>query len=260
MLLAIDCGNTNTVFGLRRADGGFTSWRMGTSTSMMVDDYEAWIHYHLSISGYDFNAITGVIISSVVPETLPAIKSLAERIEHSSVYILNADDDRHGVPIKIDHPHQAGSDRIANAAAVMAHYTAPAVVIDFGTATTLDLVDKDGAYCGGVISPGVNLSIDGLYKAAARLPMIDPARWHGGMPVIGASTIEAMNSGLFYGYISLVEGLLARVLAAWKKERVSLIATGGLGRIFCDAITVIDCYDSDLTLKGLAAIYDRHQE
>jgi type III pantothenate kinase len=260
MLLAIDGGNTNTVFGLRLTENDYLTWRMATASATTADDYAAWLSFHLGNHGFTLNDITGVIISTVVPETLPALKRFADRYLPDHNYVLMGDDLSHGVAIAIDKPEQAGADRIANTAAAAHYYSRPAIVIDFGTATTFDFISVEGAYCGGVISPGVNLSIGALYQAAARLPLIDPKDWHTDMPVIGKTTIEAMNSGLFYGYASLVEGIIARMKAEIASDQVTVLATGGLGQLFADAISVIDHYDANLTLKGLVIIFERQQD
>ena len=259
MLLAIDGGNTNTVFGLRVGADEYLTWRMARSTATTADDYAVWLAHHLGGHGYDFTAIHAIIISSVVPDSLPELVSFAERYLPVFTYILRADDPSHGVKIAINKPEQAGTDRIANTAA--AHeYRCPVIVIDFGTATTFDYVSADGAYHGGVIAPGVNLSIDALYQAAARLPLIDPTHWHKDLPIIGKTTIEAMNSGLFFGYVSLVEGIITRMQTDIPEPKATTIATGGLGAVFADAINIIDHYDAHLTLKGLAVIATRVKE
>lgn len=259
MLLVIDGGNTNIVFGLRQNEDQFLNWRKATDPAFTADDYASWLAFHLGNHNHALSDITGVIISTVVPETLPALRRFAGRYLDVPSYVLASDQFSHGVSIAIDKPEQAGADRIANAAAVSTLYACPSIVIDFGTATTFDYISAKGEYCGGAISPGVNLSIDVLYQAAARLPLIDPAHWHKNLPVIGKSTIEAMNSGLFFGYISLFEGIVTRIKAHVKEDQVTVVATGGLGAIFCDASPVIDTYDSILTLKGLAIIFERQQ-
>ncbi|MDA0308624.1 MAG: type III pantothenate kinase [Proteobacteria bacterium] len=260
MLLAIDGGNTNIVFGLRKTEDDYLTWRMATASATTADDYAAWLSFHLANHGFALSDISGVIISTVVPDTLSALKRFAELYLPEPRYVLMGDDLSHGVVIAIDKPEQAGADRIANTAAASHYYPRPAIVIDFGTATTFDYVSKEGAYCGGVISPGVNLSVGALYQAAARLPLIDPKHWHTDMPVIGKSTIEAMNSGLFFGYASLVEGIIARMKADIASDQVTVLATGGLGQLFADAISIIDHYDANLTLKGLAIIFKRQQD
>lgn len=259
MLLVIDGGNTNIVFGLQQDADQFLNWRKATDSAFTADDYASWLAFHLSTYNYSLSDITGVIISTVVPETLPALQRFAKRYLNGFSYVLAADDLSHGVTILIDKPEQAGADRIANAAAVSTLYTCPSIVIDFGTATTFDYISAKGEYCGGAISPGVNLSIDALYRAAARLPLIDPSHWQKELPIIGKTTIEAMNSGLFFGYISLFEGIISRIKNSVNEPDTTVVATGGLGAIFCDASPVIDTYDPILTLKGLAIIFERQQ-
>ena len=274
MLLAIDAGNTNIVFGLRLAAADanadadsmrFISWRMATNVHATQDDYASWLAFHLNQKnqakkhGWQFADIDGVIVSSVVPQLLPPLSQFITQHISAPLYTLAPSDPSHGISIKIDKPHQAGCDRIANAAAASL-YTLPAIVIDFGTATTFDYIDGDGAYAGGVIAPGVNLSVAALYKAAAQLPMLDSDEWTQDMPIIGTTTRTAMNSGLFYGYISLIEGILGRIKKSIASKNITVIATGGLGEMFAKAIPAIECYDVDLTLKGLGIIYDRQAE
>ena len=261
MLLAIDGGNTNTVFGLRVGKHEYLTWRMASAPATTADDYAVWLAHHLGGHGYDFTAIDAVIISSVVPDSLPELVAFATRYLPVFTYILRADDESHGVKIAINKPEQAGADRIANTAAAAHEYRCPVIVVDFGTATTFDYISADGAYHGGVIAPGVNLSIDALYQAAARLPLIDPSHWHKDLPIIGKTTIEAMNSGLFFGYVSLVEGIITRMKTTIpEKSKITTIATGGLGAVFADAVEAIDHYDAHLTLKGLAVIAARVKE
>ena len=268
MLLAIDAGNTNTVFGLRGKtnDMQFVSWRMATNAETTADDYAAWLAFHLAQAEYKFADITGVIVSSVVPQILAPLTQFISQHIPAPLYTLTASNTSHGVAIAIDKPDQAGSDRLANTAA-MQLYRLPAIVIDFGTATTFDYIDKAGAYAGGVIAPGVNLSIAALYEAAAQLPMLDPDEWQPTMPIIGTTTRSAMHSGVFYGYISLIEGILHRMQTAIHPTKhasgeadLAVIATGGLGAKFASATASIDAYDKDLTLKGLAVIYDRQDQ
>lgn len=266
MLLAIDGGNTNTVFGLRTSSDQqgmhFARWRMATNPSLTADDYAAWLAFHLAAGGYGYADIDGVIVSSVVPPLLPPLQRFIAKHIPARLYTLLAEDSSHGVPIKLETPSQAGSDRIANTAAASL-YGLPAIIVDFGTATSFDCIDSDGAYCGGVIAPGVNLSVAALYRAAAQLPMLDPKEWSATMPVIGTTTRSAMNSGLFYGYVSLIEGMLGRIQAEFAKPKTktkpTVIATGGLGELFASAIKAVDKYDMDVTLKGLGIIYDRQQ-
>jgi len=253
MLLVIDCGNTNTVFGIYNDGGKLQHWRMTTIPGQTADDMAVWLSHHMQRAGLGLEQIDGVVISSVVPQLLPSFRLLAAEHLGREAFVITADNTDHGIDIKIPNPAQAGADRIANTAGARS-YGLPAMVIDFGTATTFDLIDADGAYIGGAIAPGVNLSINALYQAAARLPLIDPSSWTPDMPVLGNNTIDAMNSGLYHGYVSLVEGMITRLKAAFGAE-MTVIATGGLANIFSISIAGVDHHDPDLTLNGMVAIY-----
>ena len=257
MLLAIDCGNTNTVIALFEGKGKKADWRMATDPKRTAEDHAYWLHHHLSASGYSDTPITDVVISTVVPACLRAFVGLAEDHLNASFYILDPEKDDHGVAIKIPEAKQAGADRIANTAGAR-DYTLPAMVIDFGTATTFDLVDIDGAYIGGAIAPGVNLSISALAQAAARLPLIETSTWSKDIPVLGDNTVDAMNSGLYYGYISLVEGMIKRLEASFGHP-MTVIATGGLSKLFSQSIDGVHHHDPDLTIRGMAVIYHHQQ-
>ena len=253
MLLAIDCGNTNIVFALMDGLTRIYDWRMATETNKTTEDYGLFMDHHLIKSGYKGDDITDIVISSVVPPCLRYLKGLSEYYDVPA-FVIDTANENHGVSIKIPEAKQAGADRIANTKGACG-YALPAIVIDFGTATTFDLIDSDGAYIGGAIAPGVNLSINALHQAAARLPLIDKNTWSEKIPVLGATTVDAMNSGLYYGYVSLVEGMIARLQSAYG-TKMTVIATGGFAKIFSTTIAGVDHYDPDLTLKGMAMIYD----
>ena len=253
MLLAIDCGNTNVVFALMDGMTSLHEWRMATDVNKTTEDYGMFLDHHLTKAEMSPEVITDIVISSVVPACLRAFNALSEYYD-APTFVIDAADSRHGVNVDIPEAKQAGADRIANAKGA-SEYTLPAMVIDFGTATTFDLINDNGAYIGGAIAPGVNLSINALHQAAARLPLIDTNTWSEKTPVLGATTVDAMNSGLYYGYVSLVEGMITRLKAAYGAD-MTVIATGGLAKIFSTTIAGVDHYDPDLTLKGMAMIYD----
>ena len=253
MLLTIDCGNTNTVIGLFNNAEKLSQWRMATDANRTAEDHAFWLHHHMGKAGFGDLTITGVVISTVVPSCLRAYQGLAKDHLKADCFVIDPANDDHGVSIKIPEAKQAGADRIANTAGAQA-YPLPAMVIDFGTATTFDLVDGDGAYIGGAIAPGVNLSIRALADAAARLPLIETDQWSQDLTVLGATTVDAMNSGLYYGYISLVEGMIKRLKSAYGQD-MTVIATGGLAKLFSTIIDGVDHHDPDLTLKGMAMIY-----
>ena len=253
MLLTIDCGNTNTVIGLYKDGEKLVQWRMATDANRTAEDHAYWLHHHMGKAGFGDTAISGVVISTVVPSCLRAYQGLVKEHLKADCFVIDPSKDDHGVAIRIPEPKQAGADRIANTAGTSI-YPLPAMVIDFGTATTFDLVDADGAYIGGAIAPGVNLSIHALAEAAARLPMIETDQWSQDLKVLGTSTVDAMNSGLYYGYISLVEGMIKRLQATYG-QKMTVIATGGLSQLFSEAIDGVDHHDPDLTINGMAIIY-----
>ena len=254
-LLAIDIGNTNVHLGLWRDHAWRPAWRARTVPDKMPDEYAVLIRSFMEGDGLSFDQISGVVIGSVVPRLTAAVLELSRRpIGIEPLVVTNQT--RTGIVVDIDQPEQAGADRIVNSAAVHALYGGPAIVIDFGTATTFDVVSADGAYQGGAIAPGINLAHDALVSRAARLHKIDlvppPSP-------IGRNTIHAMQSGIFLGYVSLVEGLVQRIKATMNDERVKVIATGGLAPVFQAQTDVIDLIAPELTLDGLRVIYELNQ-
>ncbi|MEO8612708.1 MAG: type III pantothenate kinase [Chloroflexota bacterium] len=254
-LLVIDIGNTNIHFGVWRGESWQLSWRARTVAEKMPDEYAVLLRNFLSSADLTFQDISGVIIGSVVPPLTGAFVELVQRyIGLEPIVVTNKT--KTGVKIAIDQPEQAGADRIINAAAVVALYGGPAIVIDFGTATTFDVVSADGAYCGGAIAPGIVVAHDALVSRAARLHKVDltpPPN------PIGQNTIHAMQSGIFWGYVSLVEGLVARIKKSMNAENIKVIATGGLAPLFNQHTDVIDTIAPELTLDGLRIIYEMNQ-
>lgn len=256
MLLAIDIGNTNIHLGLWKANSWALSWRARTVADKMPDEYAVLVQNFLNSADMGYRAVTGVIIGSVVPPLTSAFVELSRRYFQLEPLVVT-NKTKTGVRIDIDQPEQAGADRIVNTAAVVALYGGPAIVIDFGTATTFDVVSADGAYKGGAIAPGINVAHDALVSRAARLHKVDlmpPPR------PIGGNTIHAMQSGIFWGYVSLVEGLVARIKQDMQQEHIKVIATGGLAPLFKEHTAVIDTIASELTLDGLRIIYALNQE
>jgi type III pantothenate kinase len=256
MLLAIDCGNTNTVMTLFEGLDKQAEWRMATDVNRTADDHVVWLVQHFKATGFDEDVVADVVISTVVPSCLRSFEGLAKYFG-AAYFVIDPGRDDHGVTTRIPDAKQAGADRIANTKGA-ALYKLPAMVIDFGTATTFDLVDGDGAYIGGAIAPGVNLSMTALHQAAARLPLIDSGGWGEDTPVLGMTTVEAMNSGLYHGYISLVEGMILRLKQVCGQE-MTVIVTGGMAHIFSTVIRGVDYHDPNLTMKGMAMIY-QHQK
>ena len=254
MLLVIDCGNTNIVFALYDGDMQVACWRISSDNRRSSDEYVVWLTQLMTLKNIDVNDVDGVVIASVVPDIQPKLVALAQRaFDQQPLCVGDAAVDL-GISVNIDRPEQAGADRLVNAVAAAAHHQLPVVIIDFGTATTLDLIGPDGSYEGGVIAPGVNLSVEALYMAAARLPRIAVKPWPADMPVLGTDTVSAMHSGVFWGYVGMVEGLLGRLRQA-HGAALPAIATGGLAQLFAEHIDDSLIVDADLTLKGLLRIH-----
>ena len=248
-ILVIDVGNTNTVFAIVNNKGIRNKWRMYTSANRTSDEYE--IHIKSFLSNVSNISISDVIISSVVPSVIYELKTFVKNYFNINPKIVG-DSILPKIKILIDRPDEVGTDRLVNSLAAHKIYGGPIIVVDFGTATTFDVVNKEGAYIGGIISPGVHLSMDALDKATARLPRIainKPSK------VIGTNTITAMQSGIFWGYISLLEGIISRVKKETKCE-MKVVATGGLSKLFITYTDSIDYIDEDLTLKGIALTWD----
>ena len=252
MLLAVDIGNTNLHLGLWHDHQWTTHWRARTVRDKMPDEYAVLVRSFLNEADLDYKAISGVVIGSVVPSLTAAFTELVRRYMDIEPLVVNHQT-RTGVGIAIDQPQQAGADRIVNSAAVHALYGGPAIVIDFGTATTFDVVSASGDYCGGAIAPGIGIAHDALVHMTARLHAIDlcpPPN------AIGKNTIHAMQSGIFWGYVALVEGLVKRLVAEIDSESVKIIATGGLAPLIHEHTTVFDIIAPELTLDGLRIIFE----
>jgi type III pantothenate kinase len=249
MILAIDAGNTNITFALA-APGALEAehvWRTATDPRRTAEDYAVWLLALMDRAGLSSQAVRAAVLASVTPECDFALKTLCRRFFGAEPLV--ADAISLPVAVALPNPSEAGADRLVNALAAIRLYGAPAIVVDFGTATTLDVIDAKGRYAGGVIAPGPHLSLQALHQAAAKLPRVSIAR---PQRVMGNSTVTAMQSGLYWGYVSMVEGLLARLrqeLAFDPAPRI--IATGGLARLFHGAAIPFDILDDTLTLKGL---------
>src|SRR5690606_1683665 len=233
-----------------------THWRARTVRDKMPDEYAVLVRSFLDEADLSYRAISGVAISSVVPSLTLAFTELVRRYMDIDPLVVDHRTPA-GIRIDIDEPQQAGADRIVNAAAVHAMYGGPAIVIDFGTATTFDVVSADGAYCGGAIAPGIGLAHDALIERAARLHAIDltppPSP-------IGRNTTHAMQSGIFRGDVALGEGMVRRLVAEMNVENVKIIATGGLAPLFRQHTDVIDIIAPELTLDGLRIIYEMNNQ
>lgn len=258
MILAIDCGNTNTVFALysfKNEIKQLASWRINNDPKRTDDLYYPWLIQMFKLSKLDIENITGISIASVVPETLLNIRSLIKKYFKVKTFIVNENIFSLGIKINIDNPKEAGADRLVNSYAVEKLKFSPAIIIDFGTATTFDLIGKDGSYNGGIIAPGVNLSLEALYLAAANLPRVSLKPLTNINSLIGKNTINAMESGIYWGYVSMIEGLIKKIKSIDEFSNYKVIATGGLSDLFKNSLTCIDKIIEDLTLLGLVELY-----
>ncbi|ESQ89573.1 pantothenate kinase [Asticcacaulis sp. AC460] len=252
MLLAIEQGNTNTLFAIHDGADWVAQWRVATETRRTADEYAAWLYQLMQMHDLDLKQIDDCIISSVVPQSLFNLRKLAQRYFNKTPYVVG-DNAVLNLDIRIDKPREAGADRLVNAIGGYITYGGPLLIIDSGTATTFDVVAADGGYEGGAIAPGINLSLQALHAAAAKLPRVaieKPAR------KIGKDTVSAMQSGIFWGYVGLIEYLIAAIEAEYG-QKMSVIATGGVASLFEGATEKIDHFDHDLTLRGLLEIYKR---
>ena len=253
MLLAIDAGNTNVVFALVKGDEIRARWRIATDPRRTADEYAVWLRQLLELEGYTILDVDSVIIGTVVPRATHNLEVLASK--YFEVEALIAGQGRASWPIAldVDEPQSVGADRALNAIAAHSKYPGDLVVVDFGTATTFDVVGADGAYRGGIIAPGINLSIDALVNAAAKLPRI-AIEAPDGDSVIGRTTESQMLIGIYWGYVAMLEGLIGRL----KKEvgrPVTVIGTGGLAVLFQERTKVFDAVEPDLTIQGLSLLH-----
>jgi type III pantothenate kinase len=256
MLLAIDAGNTNLVFAL--IDGGQirTRWRIATDPRRTADEYAVWLHQLIELEGFTRADVTDVLISTVVPRALHNLQVLAAKYFRVEALIAGRAPLEWGIELDVVSPATVGADRVVNAIAAHAAHPGDLIVIDFGTATTFDWVDGAGAYKGGIIAPGINLSLDALVQAAAKLPRIAIEAPAAGASAIGRTTEEQMQSGIFWGYVAMIEGLVSRMQAEIAAP-TRVISTGGLAVLFDRHTSVFDAIEPDLTLQGLALLFAR---
>jgi type III pantothenate kinase len=254
MLLVVDVGNTNTVLGVFEGKELRAQWRLTTNRAQTADEYGILIRNLFSLAVIQPSQITGIIVGSVVPPLNSALDEMAEKYFHLQAVFLGPGT-RTGMAIHYDNPQEVGADRIANAVAAFEKYGGPCVVVDFGTAVTFDAISEKGEYLGGVIAPGVGISAEALCAHTARLPRVEvrePQR------LIGTNTVASMQSGLFYGAVGLVDGILDR-LCATLGEKTKVIATGGQATLVAAASKYKPPVDSSLTLEGLRIVYERTQ-
>jgi type III pantothenate kinase len=260
MLLTLDVGNTNTVLGLYRlaSDELVTHWRISTLRTQTADEYGVLFLNLFAMRKVEVSEVTSIVISSVVPPLESTLRQVCERYFNLKPMFVEPGI-KTGMPILVDNPAELGADRLVNGVAAFARYGGPCIVVDFGTATTFDVISAKGEYIGGVIAPGLAISAEALFSRAAKLSRVDvkkPAK------VVGTNTIAHLQSGLYYGYIGLVDGILERIL---NETRIpdgpapKIIATGGLARLIVDDSRFIETIDDLLTLDGLRLIYERNK-
>lgn len=253
MLLVVDAGNTNVVFAVHDGDGWRGIWRIAMEPQRTSDEYAVWLLTLLNLSGLKPADVDRTVIGTVVPAALYHLRRLCREYFSAEPLIARSNLDW-GFEIQVANPEEVGADRLLNALAAHREFAGPLVVIDFGTATTFDVIGVNGDYLGGVIAPGINLSLEALHKAAARLPRIGIGR---PQAVIGRSTVPAMQSGIYWGYVGLIEGLVVRIQAEYE-EPLKVVATGGLAPLLAEGTTVIGTIAPQLTLDGLRLLAERN--
>ena len=253
MHLLIDVGNTNTVFALYDGRRSMGQWRLSTNPNRTAEEYAATVLQLMGIKGFGPEAVAGVLIASGVPQAILPLRWMSRDFFGCRALVAGED---LAIPVvnRLPNPREAGTDRLVNVLGALQRHAPPLVIVDFGTATTFDVVDGDGAFIGGIIAPGINLSLEALHRHAAKLPRIAV-----GAPgaVIGRSTVHAMQSGVYFGYIGLIEYLVRRVQDEYGAP-MAVIATGGLAKLFDKGCAAIQAIDLDLTMAGLVEIIERN--
>ncbi len=255
MLLAVDAGNTNLVFALVKDGEIRARWRIATDPRRTADEYAVWLHQLLELEGYDSVDVNAVIIGTVVPRALHNLEVLSEKYFRVEPLIAGEGAAAWPLRLDVDEPQNVGADRALNIFAAHAKHPGDLIVVDFGTATTFDVVDPSGAYKGGIIAPGINLSLDALVSAAAKLPRV-AIEAPKDSSVIGRTTESQMIIGIYWGYVAMLEGLTERMKREIGKP-VTVVATGGLATLFDKHTNVFDAIEPDLTIQGLSLLYDR---
>ncbi|MFT4620892.1 MAG: type III pantothenate kinase [Sulfitobacter sp.] len=251
MLLAIDCGNTNTVFSLHDGAKFIATWRTSTEHQRTADQYFVWLSTLMRAENLQDVVVTEVVISSTVPRVVFNLRVLCDRYFACRPLVVGKPDCILPTPYRVEEGVRPGPDRLANVAAAFDRHGGDVVVVDFGTATNFDVCAHDGAYVGGVIAPGVNLSLEALHMGAAALPHVDISQPDS---VIGTNTVSCIQSGVFWGYIGLIEGLTTRIKAEYGRP-MKVVGTGGLAPLFAQAQDLFDVIEDDLTMHGLTVIH-----
>jgi len=253
MLLAIEQGNTNTVFAVHDGETWLAQWRTATMASRTADEYAVWLSQFLQMHGLALKVLDACIVSTVVPQSLFHLRNLSRRYLKTEPIVIGENAEL-GISLRIDNPAEAGADRLVNCIGAYVKYGGPLIVVDSGTATNFDIVGADGAFEGGVIAPGVNLSMEALHQAAARLPRVAIQK---PKSVIGTDTVGNMQSGVYWGSISLIEGMITRIKAEYGRPMM-VIGTGGVASLFQGATDMIDDFDPDITVRGLLEVWRRN--
>ena len=255
MLLLIDVGNTNIVMGIYEGDEFKFSWRLGTKVARTSDEYGLQVDSILRHYGVDVEDITDVVLASVVPSIQHTLKTMCARYLGKEPMVIG-EGTKTGMKIKYDNPKEVGADRIVNAVAAYQRYGGPCIIIDIGTAISFDVINEDGEYLGGAISPGIGISSEALFSRTSKLPKVELEE---PKTVIGKNTVEAIQSGVVYGFIGLVDNVIENILAEMKldKSEVKIIATGGYAKLIASKSKYIEDYDYDITLQGMKMIYEK---
>lgn len=254
MIFVLDTGNTNTVLGVFKHDQLIYEWRIKTDRHKTEDEFGMLIKSLFDFKGISFSDFSGVIISSVVPPIMSALEKMCHNYFNLEPLIIGRENVDHFLGMQYPHPQEIGADRIVNAVGAIEAYGSPLIIIDFGTATTYCYINENSEYVGGLIAPGIQISMEALYSKASKLPKIEIQQPE---HVVGRSTVEAMQSGVFYGYIGQVDGIIRRIEQKMN-VKPKVIATGGLAKMLANRSEMIDIVDQHLTLKGLYLIYQKN--